>query len=184
MENIFMYIAFPATIIYAILIAFSLIGLDSTDGLEADFSGDLEIEDGESAGSIQIFTVRNLLAFLVGLGWAGLSSLDAGHTDLMATLIGIGIGLGFVVLQTSIFYFMSKLSQPNEPSIKSALGEMGTVYLTIPAQKQGTGKVTVIINGTVRTLTAMTQGDELKTGSLIQVDSIVGDMVIVSNIIE
>lgn len=179
-----MYIAFPATVIYAIIIAFSLIGRGATDGLETDFSGDLEIEDGESTGSIQVFTVRNLLAFLVGLGWAGLSALDAGHTDLMAIIIGIGVGSAFVVVQVALFYFMSKLSQPNEPSIQSALGEMGTVYLTVPAQKQGIGKVTVVIDGTVRTLSAITHGEELKTGSLIRVDSIAGDAVVVSNVIE
>lgn len=184
MENIFMYLAFPATVIYAILIAFSLIGLDSTDGLEADFSGDLEIEDGESAGSIQVFTVRNLLAFLVGLGSAGLSALDAGHTDPIAIIIGIGVGSAFVAVQVTLFYFMSKLSQPNEPSIRSAVGQMGTVYLTIPSKKQGAGKVTVVINGTVRTLTAVTNGEEIKTGSLIQVDSISGDTLLVSNAIE
>jgi len=183
-ENVFMYIAMPATVIYVLIILFSLLGMDSTDGLEADFGGDLELEDGESAGSIQIFTVRNLLGFLVGLGWAGLAALEFGFSNLIATLIGIGIGLVMIIIQTSLFYFMNRLSQPNEPSIKSAVGQMGTVYLTIPARRQGMGKVTVIIDGVVRTLNATTSGEEIKTGSLIQVESVLGDALVVSNAVE
>jgi hypothetical protein len=54
--------------------------------------------------------------------------------------------------------------------MKDAEGCNGKVYLTIPAERGGTGKVQITINGAVREYDAMTDSEQdLKTGKAIKV---------------
>ena len=62
----------------------------------------------------------------------------------------------------------------------NAVGSTGTVYFSIPAHKEGMGKVQVTVQGGVRTLDAMTEDDEpLKTGSIIEVIEVINDDILI-----
>jgi N-acetylglutamate synthase/N-acetylornithine aminotransferase len=52
---------------------------------------------------------------------------------------------------------------------KAAVGCNGSVYLTIPGQRAGEGKVQLSINNSVREYSAVTDGDTLRTGAQIRV---------------
>ena len=52
---------------------------------------------------------------------------------------------------------------------KLAAGCQGKVYLSIPGERKGAGKVQVTINNSVREYDALTDGDTLPTGTDIKV---------------
>ena len=56
-QNILLYIAIPSSAIFLIMTIMSFVGMDSTDGVEADFNGDLD----NDSSPIQLFTLRNLI---------------------------------------------------------------------------------------------------------------------------
>jgi microcompartment protein CcmL/EutN len=49
------------------------------------------------------------------------------------------------------------------------------VYLTIPAEKKGKGKILVSVNGAVHEIDAVTNGNTLASGEIIRVINIVDD---------
>ena len=58
--------------------------------------------------------------------------------------------------------------------VQRALGKNATVYLRIPGQKSGAGKVTVDVNGREVEYEAMTTGPEIATGARVQVVGVLG----------
>ena len=65
-------------------------------------------------------------------------------------------------------------------NLKNAIGENATVYVPIPPKNQGTGKVTMQLQGRFCELEAVNAGEEmLKTGSQVLVSDVVGDTLVV-----
>jgi hypothetical protein len=179
-DYVLWFIAAPATVVYGAQIIMSLIGLDTEDGLDGDFDGDVETDSADEGGSFPVFTFRNALAFLVGLGWGGLALLDSGYSETMTIVIGSLIGLGFAILQTSLFYLMYKFNAPNKPEIFSAVGLDGKVYLKIPKNGDGLGKVQLTHNETLKTVNALTYGQQnIGKGRLVTVIEVDGDNLVV-----
>ena len=173
-------IAAPATVVYGAQVVMSLIGLDGDDGLDAELDGDMDVEDGDTSGSFPVFTLKNALAFLVGLGWGGLALLDSGYSETATIVIGSLIGLGFAILQTSLFYFMYKFNAPNKPEIFSAVGLSGKVYLKIPKNGEGLGKIQLTHNDTLKTVNALTYTQQnIGKGRLVTVLEVDGDNLVV-----
>jgi hypothetical protein len=80
---------------------------------------------------------------------------------------------------SSIIYFMGKLSDSGTLNLNNAVGKVGSVYLTIPAKRAGLGKVQIKVQG-LQTLDAMTDYDEdIKTGALVEVISIINNEILV-----
>lgn len=75
---------------------------------------------------------------------------------------------------------MMKLSEDNTFSLESAIGKTGEVYLTIPAEKKGKGKVFVSVKGSTRELAAVTNSEnEIKRGTLVKITALEGDLLVV-----
>lgn len=174
-------IAAPASAVYIVMAIATFMGMDGSDGLEADFDGDLEIDDTASEGSgFQVFTFRNVLAFLIGIGWGGLAFYDNGYSQTYSIVGGVIVGAGFTVLQSSLFYFMYKFNSPNEPEIKSAVGLNGKVYLKVPKNAEGFGKIQLTHNDTMKTVNALTyHGTTIAKGRLVEVIDVEGDNLVV-----
>ena len=178
MEQILWGIAIPITLIYIAQAIVTFIGLDSHDGISADFNGDLDHSD---SSSIQLFTIKNAIAFLLGLSWGTLIGIkEIGLGNFLSVLLGIGLGLLIVFLQILIFYFFIKLERKQIPTLQDAIGKTGTVYLFIPGSKKGKGKVSISLRGTNKTLDAMTADEiSIPTGSQIRVTEIINDSVLI-----
>ena len=65
----FWYIAIPASLIFVIQTIMTFVGADASDGVSADFDSNL---DGIDA-PFQLFSLRNLINFLLGFSWTGIS---------------------------------------------------------------------------------------------------------------
>lgn len=164
-EKIFWFIAIPSSIVFLIMTVLTFIGMDSTDGLDADFEGDTE----DSGGAFQLFTLRNLVSFLAVFSWSGITCLK-NSISLTSTLsISIILGLVMVLILSSLFYFTGKLQANYTPDPKHSIGKLGKVYLRIP--KNGTGKVIVSYGGTNRIVDAMSNEHDCPTGSRVKIIS-------------
>jgi membrane-bound ClpP family serine protease len=98
------------------------------------------------------------------------------------TITGISLGIGILMMLFTawLFFMMMKLQSSGTLDVKNAIGQNGEVYLTIPAKKKGSGQVQLIIQGTYRTLDAVTEElEEIKTGTFIEVVDVINDTLVV-----
>lgn len=171
LEKAFWFIALPASLIFIVQTIMTFIGADSTDGTNPDFDGDFDGSDMP----FQLFSLRNLINFLLGFSWFGISFYKSIPNHVLLIVISFFVGAGFVFLFFQIIKVVLKLGEDNTFSLNQALNKTGTVYLKIPAKRQSFGKIQVSVNGTVHELNAITDNEELTTGSMIKVLEIVDD---------
>jgi len=165
-------IAFPATLIFIIQLIMTLIGGDSGHDTDANLDHD---GDGDGDG-FHFFSIKNIIAFFTLFAWSGLACIEGGLNMALILFISLLCGIVMMLIMTLLFYFLSKLSQSGTMEFKNAIGQKGSVYLSIPARKSGVGKVQVEVQGALRTLDAMSEDMEIiKTGTQIEVVDITND---------
>jgi len=167
------FIAIPASLVFIIQTILTFIGMDSHDGASADFEGDMDGGDMP----FQLFSLRNLINFLLGFSWGGIALYNHVSNKFVLSLLALAIGVFMLLLFFFIIKQILKLSQDNTMNIKTAIGETATVYLTIPAQNKGKGKIHVKIQDTLREIEAVTDGDALPTGVMVKVIDVINDSV-------
>lgn len=164
----FWFIAIPASIIFILQTVLTFTGADASDGADADFDSDLSGTDTP----FQLFSFRNLINFLLGFGWTGISFYDTFSNKTLLILISLLIGVLFVVLFFIIIKQIQKLAENNSFNFTNTLDKTAEVYLTIPAKKSGKGKILISVNGSFHELDAVTEKDEIKTGSMVRITKI------------
>ncbi len=173
------YIALPVSFIFLLQTILTFIGSDTTEGINADFDGNLEGADAP----MQLFTLRNLINFLLGFSWTGITFYDAIPNYFVLILLSTLVGIGFVWLFFIIIKQIQKLAEDNTFKLEHALLKSGTVYLSIPAQKQGVGKISISVKGSQKELNAVSLTDRIETGAAIKVVGIEsGNLLIVEKI--
>lgn len=96
-------------------------------------------------------------------------------------IFGFIAGSIAMYLVARLFFALSHLKQDNTMEIKHAIGKKAEVYLTIPANRSGTGKVHINLDGTLRELDAISD-EEIKTGNIVEVcDVLDNSLLIVKN---
>ena len=147
--------------------------MDTDGGMDVDVSADTAI-DGDS-GPFQLFTFRNFINFLLGFGWSIISFEKAIENQFVLILVSAVIGVLLVMAVMAIFRFMSRMEQSGTINMANAVGCKGNVYLKIPGEKRGEGKVQISIQGAIREFDALTTGEELETGAPIRVVEVIND---------
>lgn len=163
--------AIGGSAIFIIQALLTMIGMDSTD-VDVDYDGADTMDLG---GSISLFSIKNFVNFIVGFGWAGVCLADLIDNKVTLSLIATLVGIGFVAM----FFYLRKQTKKLEHNgafrIEDCIGKTVNVYLRIPAQKSGTGKVQVSLNGSVHEINAMTEGDALPSGQKAVISSVIDD---------
>jgi hypothetical protein len=93
MLKIFWMVAAISSLIFIVQTIMTFTGTDSTDGISADFDGDLSGTDSP----FQLFSFRNLINFLLGFSWAGISFYETISNKSVLVLIAFLIGTSFLV---------------------------------------------------------------------------------------
>ena len=107
-----------------------------------------------------------------------MTCIQAGLSHAVSMFIGFIAGLAAMYLVARLFFALSKLKQDNTMQIKNAVGQKAEVYLTIPANRSGTGKVNINLDGTLRELEAISD-EEIKTGSIVTVCEILNNSILI-----
>ncbi|MFD2033562.1 serine protease [Belliella marina] len=161
----FWYVAIPTSLIFVIQTVMTFVGADAADGLEADFDGDL----GETSAPFQLFSLRNLINFLLGFSWTGISFYESISNKTALFLLAIVVGALFVYLFFLIINQVRKLAENNSFKLSNTLNRTADVYLTIPGSKKGKGRILISVNGAFHELDAMTENESIPTGAVVKV---------------
>ncbi len=147
---------------------------DVGDG-SVDVGADVETgESGHLGTGMNLLTFRNFINFLIGFGWTAILLKDSIPSTGLRMLIAILVGVVLVVIVMLLFKWLTDMQQSGNINVfKSAVDCEGTVYLTIPGERAGEGKVQITINNAVREYAAVTDGPTLKTGQRIRVVEVV-----------
>ena len=166
MLQVFWVFALFASIVFVIQMVMVFFGFDadSDDGSSGD-------ADFDTSG-YHLFTIKSLVVFLLGYGWAGVLLWGNLHDSMfLINAISIIVGLVFVLLMFLLIRQVTKLSVDHSFRIEQSVGKIGSVYLKIPGHRTGTGKIQLSVNGSVHELNAQTEGYELPTGTKARVVS-------------
>jgi hypothetical protein len=173
-------VALVATLFLAIQTVLSIVGIvdDGDDmsgggvdievGVDTDL--DTDLDGGEQAFDLaQWFSIRNVLAFLIGISWIGLGAISFGRSTLVALVLGALAGVAAVVLNVRILEALSKLRSTGNIRLENAVGKGARVSIAIPAALGGSGKVSISLQQRLIELEAVTVGKELIRGQLVTV---------------
>lgn len=161
-------IAIATSLIFILETVLTFIGIDHDGNFDMDTSADGSFE---SEPSMNLYTFRNLVNFLLGMSWTAILLKEQIASTALLMLIAVVVGILLVAAVMYMFKWLSKMQQSGNIDVyKSAVGCIGKVYLSIPAQRKGAGKVQITINEAVREYDALTDSEsELKTGASIKV---------------
>lgn len=157
----------------------SLGDVDGVDGPDGDFDGDVDMDDAGGSG-VGWFTVKGLVAFFSIGSWTGFAMDVSGCHEALTICISILTGIVALIGVGFLYKALNKLQSNGILNVKNAIGKEAEVYLTIPANNKGLGKVTLQIQERYVELDARTSSEEdLPTGSIVKVvDVINGDLVV------
>ena len=178
-EKIFWYFAIPFSLVFSIQIILTFIGIDWHDsGLDAHGGIDIQ-HDTDFLAGFHLFTLRNFIIFFTGFGWAGIFAVHAGFGQIASVFFAFIIGLILMVAVAGMFFLMTKLTQSGNIKMTNAVNSSGLVYLPIPAKRSGLGQVQLTVQGSVREVEAMTDGETLPTGTPVTVTEVVDEKLLV-----
>lgn len=176
-NQIFWLIAGVSSILFLITFVFSLIGFDMDS--DVDFHIDTH-SDFHVDSDVGMFSVRSIVAFFTFFGWAGVLILSDGGTTSMAFIGAFIAGLAAFFIVGYLMITLTKLGESGTTDLKSAIAHLAEVYLSIPAGRNGKGKVHILLDGSLKELPAITDGEELKTGEKVFVlDILPGNILVV-----
>ncbi len=170
----FWFVAIPTSLIFIIQTIMTFMGTDSSDGIQADFDGDLNGADAP----FQLFSLRNLINFLLGFSWTGISFYTTISNKPLLIVLSLVVGVIFVYLFFIIIRQVQKLAEDNSFKITNTLNKTAEVYLTIPENKKGKGKIMISVNGSFHELEAMTENDKIQSGAVVKVVRIENDNIL------
>lgn len=130
--------------------------------------------------SMRLFTLQTIVAFMTVFSWTGIVCIQSGTPTWLGMSIGIALGLVVMFSVAKLIQLSTKLAESGTLDMRNCLGEHATVYVPVPAQGSGTGKVNLTVQGQFRELTAVTDSEELlPTGLNVRITDLRGDSVVV-----
>jgi hypothetical protein len=149
-------------------------GLDG--GIGGHFDAGHDVAADHHVGSTWLFGVlsfRTVVAALAFFGLAGLTARSFGMKPFsqlgVAALAGLAAMYGVYFLMLNL----SKLKSEGTPQIHRAVGKHGTVYITIPGEVSGTGKIQLNLQNRTMEYLAQTSGHALSPGARVVVTDVV-----------
>lgn len=171
--KIYWALAIPFTFFFILQLILSFIGADSPDDLP-----DAEIESDHGI-PFQFLTLKNLIGFFTIFSWTGIACVTSGYSNGISLLIASLAGIGMMGLMAGLFYMIGRSGADGTMKIKNAIGQTGEVYLAIQPKRIGGGKIQVKVSGSLRTLEAVTDEEQvIGNGTLVKVTGVVGNNIL------
>ena len=195
-------IAVPSSLLLLIQTVMSLMGfgdngagleVSDTSGLDLDSGADMtefdDIQDLPAShdgsnpldySTLRLFTVQGLVAFFTVFSWTSIISINSGTYELLGIVIGAILGFAVMVLIAKLIQMSRKLTENGTLDIRNSIGEIGTVYIPIPAASQGHGKVVLKVQNRFAEFDAVTTAEAaLASNTQVRVTDVRGDLLVV-----
>lgn len=122
-----------------------------------------------------VISFRTVIAALAFFGLAGLAAQSAGlRPDWVPLVVALSAGWGAMYAVHWIMRTLFRMRSEGNVRIEYSVGKPGSVYLRIPANRAGAGKITLNLQSRIMEYQAVTAGDALPTGANIVVVGVVG----------
>lgn len=170
METLFIVCASFGGVLFVARFAMQLVG--GGDHHDVDTHG------ADSDTSFKALSLQGFTAFFLMFGLVGLACLKSQTAQVTAMAAASVAGLASVWVIAKIFGSMRRLESSGNLDLSKAIGQTGTVYLTIPAS--GTGQIQVSVQGALQTLSASSKHRaDIPTGTLVKVTGILDGSILV-----
>jgi membrane protein implicated in regulation of membrane protease activity len=141
--------------------------------------GDAQDQDSsdqhQSTWLFGMLTLRTLIAAVTFFGVAGKAAESADLSLPNQLLIALVCGVAAMCLVHWLMRVFYRLSEDSTVRINRAVGQEGTVYISIPADKAGAGKITLNLQGRLMEYLAVTSSHaSLPTGARVVVVGVAG----------
>ena len=173
-------LAIPSSLFGVVITLLTLLGagegeVDLETDVDLDTGADLEVDGEPETDGLALaryFSLKNIVLFFMGFSWTGIVGLRGGRPAGPSALLGLLVGLILAFSFMKLFRWISGLNQSgnlNAQAVYTTIGNRGKVYLPLPAERSGSGKIVVEIQGRLRELPAMVEGEGLPTGTPVRV---------------
>lgn len=158
-----------------------LFGLDHDGSDIGDVGDDLDMGDdyvdGHPDGTafFNILSLRSIVAAFAFFGLVGRAVLAAQLAPWIALVSALGAGLVAMVAVAWLMRALYSLKSEGNVHIENCIGKAGKVYLSIPGHGEGRGKVTVSVQNREMEYEAVTDVDDIPTGTPIVVVGLTSD---------
>lgn len=159
--QIFWGISIVSSFLFALQLLMTLLGFDS--------GTDVEIDDIDLDGEFSLFSLRSIVAFSLFFSWTGLIVLRGGGSLTRAVVLGMIAGSVAMAIVAYLLYKIYQSEESGTVDLYSAVGKDGEVYIPIPSNLNGKGKIHVVVENKLMELVAVTNKNKLSTGSKVKV---------------
>lgn len=156
-------------------------GMHDATAVQGDAGHDTGHADQTDVASFRLFSFQSILAFLVVFGWTGTAMAANPSIPAFVTIIvSLAAGAAALFLTAWMFYGLLKLQNSGNVRLANAVGLEGEVYIPIPANGAGQGKINLLIQGRWLECEAVTTGlTALNTRQIVRVTGVQGGSVLV-----
>lgn len=143
----------------------------AADDSHADHQHGHESHSGSFLGML---TFRSIVAGLTFFGLVGMATFESfSEKPALNILAAAGSGFGVLYAVGFIMKSLHRLKSDGTARIERSVGQRGTVYLKVPGNKAGVGKVTLNLQNRTVEYSAVTPENELPTGARVQVVGVI-----------
>jgi hypothetical protein len=187
MADVYLICAAVGGTIFVVQLLLSAFGLGHHDfaggGGSHDFSADAHGSGGghehgnhenQDSYFLGLLSFRAIVAAVTFFGLAGIAANRNGILGLAAGAIAAGTGFVAMCGVAWSMRVLNRLESDGAAHIEQSIGANGSVYLTVPGQKSGAGKIQVAVQGRTMEYLAVTAGAALQMGSKIVIVDVVG----------
>ena len=136
----------------------------------ADVDADMDVDDMDAGGDgLSFLSIRTLASFLTFFGLVGWGGTNSGWPTWVTILVAFAAGASVMIFVAWVLRFFHKMASTGNLDPKTAVGSTARVYLKIPGERSGKGKVTVQVQGRSLEFEAVTAGPELPTGAACKI---------------
>jgi membrane protein implicated in regulation of membrane protease activity len=144
---------------------------------------DMPLSGDRSFSALKLFTFQGILAFLASFSWISILCISGGVEAVIASAVGLAIGVLMMFAVAKLIELLMKLSDDGTVDFNNAVGVRAVVYIPIPGDLAGEGKVMAEFQGAERECDAITAlPDTIPTGAEVIVTSVKGNTLIVERV--
>lgn len=135
---------------------------------------------GDHDSGMGIFSVRGVTAFFTGFGWTGVVCTNQGLGLPVTLAIAFVVGSGLMIAIFLMMRAFMRLQSNGNIDYGNAVGQLGTVYVTIPPVQRSGGQVETMIQGRLVTAEALQKGSQpLQPGTKVNVVARIGSSTLI-----
>ena len=136
--------------------------------------------DASHNSGLSIFSIRGVTAFFLGFGWAGVICTKAGLGLPFTLLIAVAVGGALMAVIFLLMMSFLRMQASGTLDYANAVGQLATVYVTIPPGQRAGGQVETMIQGRLVTAEALQKGSEpIAPGTKVTVTEKIGSSTLI-----